>query len=616
DANTLRRALELGDMVDGKLLNQVLGMVDGDNLKLAGQALTALFGMMDNAGVKMTAEIAGKVLKGVAKAVPVAGAAVAGYDAVRMAQIAADPNVPPDIRYMAAQAAKLNTVDAALSVAEPFIAAAYGIPVAVDIAMAVAETALDVIVTDQYEKFQQQGDAYQAPDWLKVANVGMAVAQGAIGTAAVPGAGMVLGPSAAAMELALYYGPEGATELVGAVSRMSGDAAIQAVELQQTLAAQGIGEGMEMTADGLHTLADVIRHPEKYGAMAEQMVGQALDKLGEMAQGAGELADAARRQLTETVDYLKGLGEKGVETLQWIATHPGEAATQAINALSGMVNEAMRMGTEAGRQLAESAMTALGNAQKALAQLGEAGAKALDAVTDAIGNVAESALAAGKQGVETLVWMLNHPGETAQMAEAALTDIMAKGGEMGKHAWDQLMALGDAGLKFAQDVIGKLGEAGAAGLEMLKYAVENPGEAAEQIRQAALNGLEALANGAGEVASAAVDAITGFVDSGIKEAQKTAEHLLTQGGAAAQRIIDTWSRELSEGGKAVIEGLKDLGDAGREALGKLANAGIAFAGEVLGRIGEAVQDAAETVVEGAQDAWNRRDEGIPHIPFI
>ena len=78
-----------------------------------------------------------------------------------------------------------------------------------DVTLAVAEVAMDVVVTGQLEQAKEQGNAYQAPDWLKASNVVLAAAQGPTG----------------ALELASIYGPEGATELVGAVSRMAGSAA-------------------------------------------------------------------------------------------------------------------------------------------------------------------------------------------------------------------------------------------------------------------------------------------------------------------------------------------------------------------------------------------------------
>lgn len=576
DDKAVRFALQMADSVDGKALKETLAVI-GDS-KVAGQALRAFANMMDKFGVKLTSEVASKLLKGLAKAVPMAGAIPAGIDAAKMAEIAADPNVPADIRYMALQAAKLNGVDAALSVAEPFIAE-FGVPIAVDVTLAVAEVAMDVVVTSQLEQAKEQGNAYQAPDWLKASNVVLAAAQGPTG----------------ALELASIYGPEGATELVGAVSRMAGSAAIKGAEVASTLAAQGVGAGMKMTAEGMHALADMIRHPEKFGAAAEQIVNGAIGKLGELAKGAGELATAAKEQFDQIVGDLRKLGEKGLQTLGWIASHPGEAAQKAAQALSDMASEALRLGTEAGKKIVQGAMNALDAAQNALQAAGEAGLQALENAKKAIDGVIDNAIKAGEKGLETLAWIATHPGEAARIAKQGLSDLIAKGGELAQKAWNKVIAQGKQAVDAAMDIAHKLRDAGKAGVEMLQYIVNNPGEALDKVRQAALDGLQEIAKGVGEAAEQAVDAVTTLVDSGIKEAQKTAQHLLTEGGAAAQRIIDTWGKELSEGGKAVIDGLKDLGDAGAEALGKMADAGV----------------------KAAQDIYNTlKGDGVPFVPFI
>ena len=123
----------------------------------------------------------------------------------------------------------------------------------------------------------------------------------------------------------------------------------------------------------MHALADMIRHPKKFGAAAEQIVNGAIGKLGELAKGAGELATAAKEQFDQIVGDLRKLGEKGLQTLGWIASHPGEAAQKAAQALSDMASEALRLGTEAGKKIVQGAMNALDAAQNALQAAGEAG---------------------------------------------------------------------------------------------------------------------------------------------------------------------------------------------------------------------------------------------------
>ncbi len=564
DEGTLKFALQLGEQVDGKVLGQALDVI-GDS-KLAGQALGALHDVLSKAGVKVTGEIAEKVLKGIGKIVPIAGALPAGYDAVRMGKIAADTSLPADIRYLALQASKLNGVDAVLSVAEPFIAEFFGIPVAADIALGVAELGLDLVISDQKAKSDAQGSDYQAPDWLKGLNVGLAAAQGPQGVA----------------ELALIYGPNGAVDLAGAVTRLGGEGAIKAGEVSAELTAQGVGEGLHYTAEGLHQLADIIRNPSKYGAAAVELGKQAVDQLSDIAQGAGELAEAAAKELGNLVGDLKKLGAEGVEALGWIASHPGEAAQKAVDALSNAAEWGLRIGTQAGKEIARDALAALGTARDALGAAGEAAQKAIAAIDGAIDKAVDTAVSLGKRGIATLGWIAANPGAAADIAKDALVDVASQAGEMAKQAYDQIVKLGADGVELAKDVAGKLVDAGEAGVEMLKYVVDNPGKAAEEVRKAALEGLKTIANGVGAAAEAATDAVIGFVDNGLQEAKDTASDLLTAGGDAAERIAAAWGDELSDGAKEVIGGLKDLGDAGLDALGDLTDAGIGFAGDVLG----------------------------------
>ena len=95
--------------------------------------------------------------------------------------------------------------------------------------------------------------------------------------------------------------------------------------------------------------------------------------------------------------------------------------------------------------------------------------------------------------------------------------------------------------------------------------------------------------------SSSPDALTSFVDNGIEEAKEVVTNLLQEGGDAAKRIAETWSKELSGGAKEVIDGLADLGDAAADALGNLAEAGV----------------------DAAKDAWNKlKGEGVPFVPWI
>lgn len=573
DTDGLKSFLKISDKVDSKVLGDALKYLGKVDSKTASTVLKGLDKMMGKVGIKLTGEIATKILKGITKIIPIAGAVPAGYDAYQMGKIAADTELPPNIRFMALQASELNGLDAASSIAEPFIAEFFGIPVAADVAIGVAELGLDLIVSDQKAKYEADPDGYKAPDWMNTVNMAMAAGQGPTGIAA----------------FTAIYGPEGAEKAIGSAVRYNGKLGIQATEASQKIAAHITGDGMHYTAEGLHALADMIRHPGKYGAAAKELGKEAVQKLADIAQGTGKLAKAAAKELGNLVDDLKNLGVKGAEALGWIASHPGKAAKKAVGALSSMAQKGIELGTEAGKAAAKAAMEALGTARDALKSAGKVASEALQATEKAIGNVVDSAVKLGKEGIETLGWIATHPGKAAEIAKDALVDVASKAGKLAKDAYDKIIDLGEDGVELAKSVAKNLENAGEKGVEMLKYAVEHPGDAAKEVRKAATQALKNIANGTSEAAKAAVHALTDFVDTGIEEAKETVSELLTEGGKAAEEIAKTWGGELSEGAKEIIGGLKDLGDAGKEALGKLSDAGIGFAADVLDSIGSWVK---------------------------
>lgn len=505
DGDALKSFLKIADKVDVRVLGETLQHLGGVDSKVAGTVLKGLDKMLGKVGVELTSELATKLLKGVAKVIPLAGAVPAGYDAVQLGKTAADTSLPPNIRYLALQGAKLNGADAALSIAEPFIAEFFGIPVAADVAIGVAELGLDLIVSDQKAKYEADPQGYQAPDWMNSLNVALAGAQGPQGV----------------VEMAAIYGPKGALKAIGSAARTDGKLAINIAKAQQQAEAQLAGDGMHYTAVGLHTLADMIRHPGKYGDAVEALGKQAVKQLTDIAKGTGELAKAAGKELVNLVGDLKDMGEKGVQALGWIASHPGEAAGKAIDALSNLAQEGVKLGTEAGKAVAKAALDALGAAKDALGAAGEAATHAIEAVDKAVNQVVDSAVKLGKEGIETLGWIAAHPGKAADIAKDALVDVAAKAGELAKDAYDKIIDLGKDGVELAKDVATKLEAAGEKGVEMLKYAINHPGEAAAEVRRAATQALKNIANGVGDAANAAVHALTGFVDTGIKEAKDT-----------------------------------------------------------------------------------------------
>ncbi|NZA27625.1 LysM peptidoglycan-binding domain-containing protein [Luteimonas sp. SJ-92] len=575
DAGAARRLLEVADQAGPGAVGDLLRTLDGVNVDsaLLGRMLNDAFRLLDSLGVRITAEVAQSLLRNVAKLIPIAGAVPAGYDTYRFTQISTDTSLPPELRYLALQGAKANAADAALSIAE-----AFGVTIPFTTAgsalIGVGSLVLDVVLEQQINQFRQDPDNWSAPGYV----------DGAIA------ASLLTGPQAF-VDLALIFGPEGAVRKAEQLTNGAVDLTAESVARIGELQAEVFGDGLSFTADGLHLLADVIRDPSLLGDAAEVLGQEAVRQLNAVAEGAGELAGLAREQLGNLVGELKELGERGVEALGWIASNPGEAARLAADALGDLVEQGLELATDAGRALAEGAMTALETAHDALLSLGDAAIDTLEAVGDSIGSALDSALELGERGLEFVGWVAGNPGEAAALARDALVDVISEAGELATAAYDQLVELGESAAALADVAIARLADAGEAAVDTLIYIAENPVDSAEAVRDAAIEALGTLADGVGAAAERATDALVGFVDQGIESAKSVVTNLLTEGKEAAERIISAWGSELSEGAREVVAGLADVGDAGLEALGKLADAGIGFAGDVV----DGLQDAGEWI---------------------
>lgn len=575
DAATAARVLDIADRAGPDAAADLLRGLDGANVdsRQVGRMLNDALNLLDRIGVEITTEVAQSLLRNAGKLIPIAGAVPAGYDTYRFAQIAADGDLPPELRYLALQGSKANALDAGLSIAE-----AFGVTIPFTTAgsalIGVGSLVLDVVIEQQTNAYNADPDGWVAPGYVDAAIAGTLLA----------------GPQAF-VELALMFGPEGAVRKSEQLINGSVDLGADGVARLGELQAQAFGDGLSLTADGLHLLADIVRDPSLVGDAAGAVAQEAVRQLSAVADGVGELAGIAREQLGHLVDDLAALGAQGLETLGWIASHPGEAAAIAADALAGLAEQGLALASDAGRALAEGAMSALESAHGALLAAGDVARETLDAVGERIDQTLDAALALGERGLEFVGWAASNPGEAAALAREKLVDVVSEAGDLAIAAYDQLSALGEEAAALADVAIARLADAGAVAVDTLVYIAENPVASAGAVRDAAIEGLGRIADGVGAAAERATDAVVGFVDQGIASAQSVVGNLLAEGGDAADRIVRAWGSELSQGAQEVVAGLADLGDAGAEALGRLADGGIGFAGDVLGGLRDGLGSA-------------------------
>lgn len=572
DADSIDFLLRVSSKVDDNALAEFLSVAAKLPSDKVGQVLGFIDTALSKAGVQITSDVAAKLLRNAAKLIPAAGALPAIYDAARLAEIAADTSLPPDIRFLAAQGVKVNAGDAVFSVIEAFTAWT-GVSVAVDVGIGVVALVTDLIVGDQlakYEQAQAAGEEYTAPAWLTTANVSSAAAQGPTGW----------------IEYWAIYGADDGVAALGIAAETGGTAAIHAAEGILTLGAEGIGEGLEVTADGLHLLADIIRNPDVYGDKAVEFGRQAAEQLNELAEGVGDLAEAAAQELADVVSDLRQLGEDGIEALGWIASNPGQAAELAVEAIGNIASDALELGTTAARAVAREALEKLDE----LADLSEALAEHVEAV---VSDVADKAIELGEQGIEALGWIASNPGQAADIAKKALVDVAVQGGELAQAAYAEIVDLGEAGVELAKEVANELIDLGEDGIEMLAFVVTHPGEAAEL----AVQGLKDIASGIGDAAERAGEELVDLAEDGYETAKDAVQTLLLEGGEAFRNVVTALGDNIGPGLVSVLNGLADVGDAGRDALKGLADAGFNFALDGLESAADAISDLGEW-------AWN------------
>ncbi|MBZ4415833.1 Dauer Up-regulated [Myxococcus sp. RHSTA-1-4] len=593
DSEALGFLLKLSDGAGADALNTSLKglgpLLEKGGSKLLAQGLKALDGMLGKLGVEMGKEVAEKVFKNLSKAIPFLGAVPGVIDAAKYANESVQlQSKNKDLGYFALVGAQLNGADAVVGTLLDFTGVGAAVNAGVGLGFGVAELAFDIAFEAEKKKFEADPQGYQAPDWMKAINVATAAAQGPQGLAT----------------LAAYYGPEEAAKLVEWGVEKGAKGAVQLAEWAGVSAAEATGDGLKTAAGIVRQLADVIRNPSKYG---DAVAKKALETYNAVIEKGGQLADEAKKVLADVVDKAKQAGLKGLETLKWIAQNPGPAAKQALDGIKSLIDSGVDFAKETGKELFKKAVSTLNELQAGYEKLtGAAKEKAkelLDSARAGLSSAIDSAKRAGEKGLELLTWAAKNPGQVADLAKKALTDILAQGGELAKKAWDGIRGLGEQGKAIAESVIKGLKDAGAKGVETLRYIAENPGAAAREVREWVGQTLSDLARKTGDAAKAAATAIKDFVDRRADWAKKFAVDLLKDGVASFKEVAQAWKDNLTEGGKELLSALKDLGDAGVDALKDLASYGGQLAGEAVSHLNNLAQQgisAAKSALEGLQ----------------
>lgn len=307
DGAALKLVTKLGATAPSSVVNDFLPALS----KVAGsEAVNKAMALLDKAlrvmKVDLDAGIASKALKGLGKLLPGISVGVSSVSAFKYGKEAVElQGKQDDLAFLAHTGMKLNALDAALE----FIP---GIGTLAGMGTGVAALALDLGFQSEKAKFQKDPTGYEAPDWVKAANVGMAM----IGPP--PGAGIP--------ELVATYGVKDAAEL----------------------GLWAVGKGGKL-AEGAWELI------KKIGGPAAEIAMQAVDRLKDLgeagvealeyiAKAPGELGAAVAEA---AVDRLEELGELGVEALKSIASSGADVAKKAAEGLKNLADAGLDVAKDA-----------------------------------------------------------------------------------------------------------------------------------------------------------------------------------------------------------------------------------------------------------------------------
>jgi hypothetical protein len=415
DADGLAKLANFAGKADGSVIKDLLkvagpalehldGRTVGQLGKAIGQGLEMMTGLLGKMGVSVTADVAGKVVKNLAKMIPGLGALPGLYDAGRLTKEGFDlKSQDKDLSMLAFTGAKLNALDAVGGL----ILDATGVGVGVDLAagalLGVAELALDIGLSSEKAKMEEakaQGQDYEAPDWVKAVNLVGAVAGGPLGIA----------------HMVQHYGPKESLEMAKWGLEQGGKVAEKAWEAMKELG----GQFVELAGEAVEALKDL---------------GEAgVEKLEELAGGAGKLADAAK--------------EQAQEALKSLARGTGEAAKKAAEAISRGVEAGVDWAKDAATELLSEGVDAMKDVAKAWADGLSDGAKA---VIDNLENLDDA-------GVEALRGLAEGGGELAEYSVDKLKNLAEAGVGAAKDALGALEDIGGAVGNLAKGALGGLGD--------------------------------------------------------------------------------------------------------------------------------------------------------------
>lgn len=650
-ASSLDNILKIAaEMEPARALNMVVGEGMGARFM---RGVADMVPLMQKYGMRV-ADIVPRLGTALGKAIPAAGALVSAYDTVRMADIALTGSHggrqynDPDVRALALLGSATNGLDTALGIAEAFGVGNVAFPV--QLGLAGASMAIDLMV----EYFNDNPEAM--PEGMRKAIRYGAAATAVAAPFAMPPAGV-----AATVAIANIYGADGVVDIMNDMTRDLGEGALQGADYLTRLHSQALDQDLANIAGGMRGMADVIRNPERYAAMLGKEVSEVLSEATDwMAARAGEGVEAAREVYNTLADiaanpgqYAEAVRDRALQLGQQIGESVGHAAEAAGEFIANAAQQgwmSIQAGYDALLNMGERGVTAAREFGSRMLQAGGEAARQFMAfasdvaqnpgqyaqlVADGIGNAIANGWQATTEAADHLMTLA---GQGVEAAGEALSNLVAAGGRAAERA---LTALANAPAQ-AREAIGRglqsAMQAGRATMEMMQYVVNNPGEVAAAVGDAAVqvmtdtrDWLVARARDVGEGATQAVEALERFytntsqylgdlgdrVGAALGRFEDTLVDLAGQGVNLGREIVDRYSTVLSQRLPELLAAWQDLQQAPIDLMVRIgkgtAEAGaqvaeyLASQATTLGR--EALEGLRELGSQGMQQLSQLAEQG-------
>ncbi len=298
------------------------------SLQMLSEAIQGVSKVLKELGVSAATKIAPKVGAGLLKMIPALGAAVSGYDTVKMGKIAVTGSwgdvtyKDPNVRAMALLGATINGGDTALAVAEAFGVGNVG--VAASIAMAVVSIGIEIAV-DHYNKNPMPAEIAQ-----KLRRGSALAALGGAITAPISGGGSL--PLTAA--IVKIYGAETLAKELKAMGAEGFDALKQLAGMGKEGATAALAVFKELALEGGALGLRALDELQKMGKAGAEALTEVVMAGGTQAKWALEklrnMGSLGQEALKAMMQELWNQGEKGLEVLVELYNQSGLNELQAF----------------------------------------------------------------------------------------------------------------------------------------------------------------------------------------------------------------------------------------------------------------------------------------------